>query len=138
MKKLGLIATFVAAIAFAACNNASNTNEDAYSSDTIDTTLDDQTIGEQLDEGIDTLEEVGQRAKKDIDATTAEAEVEAKTTGENIKSDLKAAKDDVGDAASAAGKDIKDAANKVADKTKEGFKDAKEGVKDATKKKDKE
>lgn len=130
MKKLSLLAALALAFTFAACNNSSNSSEGTSDTIVADTT----TLGEHIDQGIDSMKEAGEEAKSDINAAADEAKADAKTTGENIKNDLNAAKEDVGDAAKAAGTDIKNAANKVADKTKEGYNNIKESLKkDSTK-----
>ncbi|WP_134088255.1 hypothetical protein [Olivibacter sp. XZL3] len=125
MKKLSLLAIVAAAFSFSACNNSSNTTEG--SSDTI--IADTTTLGEHIDNGIDTMRATGEAAESDVNAAAKEVKADAKTTGENIKGDLNAAKEDVGDAAKAAGRDIKNAADKVADKTKEGYNDVKKSLK---------
>jgi len=135
MKKKNLLASIaVAAFMFSACNNSANTESEGTSDTLIEDTIDTATIGQRIDNSIDSLERAGEQAKNDIDAATDEAKADAKSTGQNIKEDLNAAKDDVGGAAKAAGKDIKKAANKVADKTKEGYKDVKESLKKDDKK----
>lgn len=135
MKTLNLLASVaITALIFAACNNSANTENDGTVDTLIEDTIDTTTVGQRIDNSIDSLEQAGENAKSEIDAATDEAKTDAKSTGENIKGDLKAAKDEVGDAAKAAGKDIKGAANKVADKTKEGYKDVKESLKKEDKK----
>jgi len=137
MKRWSLLALATAGIAFSACNNSANT-EGNGTSDTVimdDTTFDTTTVGERLDNGIDSVKQAGREAKSDINAAAADAKADATTTGQHIKEDVKSAKEDVGDAAKSAGKDIKNAAGKVADKTKEGYNDVKESLKKDTSKK---
>jgi len=128
MKKLSLLTVMMIVVSLWACNRSSNTSEGT--SDTIMT--DTTTLGEHIDEGIDSIKEAGQEAKEDIHDATVEAKSDAQSTGEHIKEDLNAAKNEVGDAAQAAGEDIKKAANKVADKTKEGYRNVKESLKKDT------
>lgn len=131
MKKMNLLAIVAVALSFSACNSSSNTTEG--SSDTI--VADTTTLGEHVDNGIDTMRATGEAAKSDVNAAANEVKADAKTTGEHIKEDLNAAKEDVGDAAKAAGRDIKNTADKVADKTKEGYNDVKKSLKrDTTRK----
>ena len=78
MKRWSLLALATAGIAFSACNNSANT-EGNGTSDTVimdDTTFDTTTVGERLDNGIDSVKQAGREAKSDINAAAADAKAE--------------------------------------------------------------